>query len=381
MPFESFNLLKSLRRALALAAILSLSTSGYGLRACPPGNGLARESQAPALSKTEFEIIEGHFHDALGTYAEVALANELITRAGLSQPLFDPSVSKAKMGDAINRLPLFHESRANFKQEILHIEAAVRRGAVALLERAGVARMTRVRQTPREFAGARAGDLRLEFAGRGDMPVSVKTDKSKKVAVAEGQTPDIQAKWAERYFRVSPPELSRMVAEVGFSSMTELKSHYLNVSRLVAHVIITRLKLTRCEPENFSSARVGDMEAVKYLFRRLLHFKHGNDDSCVIIFDRSTGEVKWESLLEGVDIEKLTPERISFLPSRPSVARPSVGQPSVAQPSVARPIASEFGIKIDGKTVVTFQIKHKRGAARGTIRQYEFSDITTRLRI
>jgi DUF4097 and DUF4098 domain-containing protein YvlB len=107
------------------------------------------------------------------------------------------------------------------------------------------------------------------------------------------------------------------------------------------------------------------MEAAKYLFRQLLRFKHGDDRSRVIIFDRSTAEVKWESALEGIDIDRLTSDRISLLPSRPR----------------AHPIASEFGLRIDGRTVVSFQIKHRRGASRGTRRQFEFSDITTRLRI
>jgi hypothetical protein len=86
----------------------------------------------------------------------------------------------------------------------------------------------------------------------------------------------------------------------------------------------------------------------------------------VIIFDRSTGGVKWESLLDEVDIDRLILDRVSFLPSRPRGGHP---------------IASEFGVKIDGRTVVSFQIKHKRGSARSTIHHYEFSDITTRLRL
>ena len=102
----------------------------------------------------------------------------------------------------------------------------------------------------------------------------------------------------------------------------------------------------------------------KHLFRQLLRFKHGNDGSTVIIFDRENGAVQWESKLEGIDVEKLTAERISFRPSRPR------GGES---------IASEFGVKIDGQVVVTFQVKHKRGKARGSERQFEFSDITTRL--
>ena len=326
----------------------------------------AQSAQAPAVSKAEFDVIEGVFHDGLGTYAEVSLANELIALANLSQALFDAAPSKAKMLDAINRLPAAHPSRAIFQQEIANIEKSVKRGAVELLNVANRSKLTRVEHTPRGFMDAKAGDLRLEFNGRDWLPVSVKTDKSGKVAVAEGQTPDIESKWAERYFKVSSAELNQMIRELGFDSIAELKTHYLNVARLVAEVLIRKLNLADCQPTDFSKARVRDLSAAKYLFRQLRHFKRGNDDSRVIIFDRSTAEVKWESLLDYVDINNLTADRISFLPARPRAAHE---------------IASEFGIKIDGKTVVSFQIKHRRGRARGTVRQYEFSDITTRLRI
>lgn len=294
------------------------------------------------------------------------LANGLISLSHLSQPPFDVSRSKGKMLDATNRLPVSHPSRAIFQREIANIEAAAQRGAAELLKQCASGNLTRVRHTPREFSGARAGDLRLEFRGRPDLPVSVKTDKSGKVAVSEGQTPHIEDKWAGRYFQLQEGELNKMVLELGFSSMTELKSQYLHVARLVAHVLVRKLGLVDCQPTDFSRARVTDLAPLKYLLHQLILFKSGKDRSRVIIFDRATGDVKWESLLDKVDIDRLTADRVSFLPSRPRGGHP---------------IASEFGIKIDGRTVVSFQIKHRRGSARSTIHRYEFSDITTRLRI
>jgi hypothetical protein len=317
------------------------------------------------LSKTEFEIIEGRFHDGLGTYAELSLANALITQMRLTQRHFDTSSSREKMQRAISQLPDPHPSRAVFEREVSNIERAAQSGAAEILAKAE-GMLTSVRHVAGDFAGAKAGDLRLEFADHPPLPVSVKTDKSGKVAVAEGQTPDIGAKWAERYFRVSESELHELMDELGFPSMIEMKAHYLNVSRLVALVLIRKLELIDCQPTDFSRARVGNIEAVKYLFRQLLRYKQGHDESRVIIFDRSTGAVKWESVLDSVDIDALTSDRISFRPSRPRSARP---------------IGSEFGIKVDGKVVVTFQVKHKRGASRDTPRRNEFSDITTRLQI
>ena len=358
-----FGDLRTKASALGLATFLFLV---FGVRPSPQISFTAKAAQAPKLSTTDFDVIEGVFHDGLGTYAEVTLANELISLSHIKQPPFDVSHSKAKMLDAINRLPAWHPSRAIFQREIANIEAAVKRGAAELLKQAGSARLTRVLHTPREYAGARAGDLRLEFSGRADLPVSVKTDKSRKVAVAEGQTPHIDEKWAGRYFRVSADELNKMIADLGFSSMGELKSNYLNVAKLVADVLIRKLGLVNCHPTDFSRARVTDLGALKYLLHQLVLFKSGKDKSRVIIFDRKTGQVKWESLLDEADIDGLTVDRVSFLPSRPRGGHP---------------IASEFGVKIDGRTIVSFQIKHKRGSARDTIHRYEFSDITTRLRI
>lgn len=336
------------------------------IAACALAYAQASSSATKRSSEKDFEVIEGVFHDGLGTFAELRLANKLITLSRNGQPLFDLSRSEAKMRDAINRLPEAHPSRAVFEREQENIVAAADRGARMLLERAIPASLVRVHHTAKEFFGARAADLKLEFDDGAVWPVSVKTEKSNKVAVAEGQTPEIGAKWAERYFRVLPVELEAMTRELGFASMAELKSNYRNVAKLVAQVLMRRLGLIDCEPADFSRARVTDLDAAKFLFRQLLKFKHGNDGSAVIVFDRTTGEVKWESRLDAIDIDRLTTERISFRPSRPRAGQP---------------IASEFGIKVDGRVVVTFQIKHKRGRARGTARQFEFSDITTRLMI
>jgi len=358
--------LTSIASAQIATRLASNSTHNQSFAASNATIYASRLPQAAPLSKTEFEIIEGKFHDGLGSYAEITLANQIISLKGLAQPLFDPSRSRAKMLDAISSLPHSHPNRAVFQQEIGNIETAAKRGAVELLAKVGQGTLSRVRHAPREFANARAGDIVLEFTDRPRLPVSVKTDKSGKVAIAEGQTPDIGPKWAERYFNVSATELNAMINELGFASMSQLKSHYLNVARLVAQVLIRKLDLKQCQPTDFSKAQVNNIDAVKHLFRQLLHFKKGNDASRIIIFDRSTGQVKWESLLDAIDIETLTGDRISFLPARPRGGRA---------------ISSEFGIKVDGKTVVSFQIKYKRGRARGTPSQYEFSDITTRLRI
>jgi beta-lactamase class A len=315
------------------------------------------------LSKAQFDAIEGSFHDALGTYAELLLANQLIEQAKLTQPPFAIARTEAKLQAALARLPANDVRRTVLQREVEFIRQATVQGSQQLLAQSGRT-LAAVRHTAREFANAKAGDVRLEFTDGTVQPVSVKTDKSNKVAVAEGQTPDLFNKWLARYFNVSRAEYDGLIRELGFADEAELKTNYRNVARLVAEVLIRKLALADCAVNDFRRARVTNLAAAQHLFNQLRHYKHGNDDSRIIIFDRVDGEVKWDSRLDAIDVNALTAERISFLP-----ARPRNGQATVA----------EFGIKLDGQTVVTFQIKHRRGKAKGTARQYEFSDITTRL--
>jgi hypothetical protein len=122
-------------------------------------------------------------------------------------------------------------------------------------------------------------------------------------------------------------------------------------------------RLFHCSKTDLTRARCNDLDAAKYLLKQLLSYKKGSDGSNVVILDRARGEVAGEALLDLVDVDALSLDEISFRPSIPRGNR----------------IGSEFGVKVSGKAVVTFQVKHKRGAAHGTDRQYEFSDITTRL--
>ena len=253
----------------------------------------------------QFEIIEGRFHDGLGTYAELFLANTLITITGISQPSFDVSQSIRKMSEAIAALPDEHSSKEIFRKEIENIKKASQQGATEILRQIQKP-LKQVRHVARDYANAKAGDLILEFAEQMVLPLSVKTDKSGKVAVAEGQTPDIWAKWANRYFNVSGLEFNSILGEAGFSSIADLKVYYLNVAQVVAQILIQKLELTDCKPNDFSQAKIGNLSAAKYLFHQLLHYKTGSDSSRVMIFNRTTGVVKWESLLDSIDIDNLT---------------------------------------------------------------------------
>jgi hypothetical protein len=113
------------------------------------------------LSKIEFEIIEGVFHDGLGTFAELALAIKLIELAGLDRKQLALSDiegkirdAEAKMQKAISSLPNGDKRRAVFEREIANVSNAAERGARELLDRVKPATLIGVRHVAREFAGA-----------------------------------------------------------------------------------------------------------------------------------------------------------------------------------------------------------------------------------
>ena len=56
------------------------------------------------LSKIEFEIIEGIFHDGLGTFAELALAIKLIEFAGLDRKQLALSDIEGKIRNAESKM-------------------------------------------------------------------------------------------------------------------------------------------------------------------------------------------------------------------------------------------------------------------------------------
>lgn len=320
----------------------------------------------PDYTKTEFEIIEGQFHDGLGTYAEITLANEIIKTYEIDQQLIDYGNSIEKMNSAIERLSSKDTAREVFTAEIENIKKGSAECVTLLRSKFSIQNPTGVLHSAKDFSNAKAADLQIICDDTSRIILSVKTDKSGKVAIADGQTPFIFEKWAHRFFQMSRFEYDHLLVELGYDSENHLKTHYLNVAKFVATVLIAKPGIENYQIDDFSQARSTNIDAVKYLLNQLLFYKKGSDNCHVVVNDRKTGKVKWETLLDSIDIDRLTLSDVTFIPSRPRYGRL---------------IGSEFGIKIQGKTIVSFQVKHKRGKARETDRKSQFSDITTRLRI
>jgi hypothetical protein len=317
------------------------------------------------LDRSAYERVEGIFHDGLGTYFELLVANQLIDAYALPQPEFDLSVANEKISAAL--LALSQDTRqAVLAREAQMILAAASACVSRLRSILAGQTLLRVDHTAAQYVGGAAADLVLHTAEGEVVPVSLKTDKSSKSALADmGQTSNLY-KWFAELFSLSQTELEQRSMEATGLTLAEAKLDFQNIAHLVQAVLIESLGLEEARINDLGRARPSNEEATRHLFRRVKFFKGSHDRAIVLVADRRTGAVSGDALIDEVDPESLDIAAVGFTPSSPA--------PHYRY-------GSTIGVKYLGRTLFDFQIKHQRGPGLSPERRRTFRDITTRLRI
>ena len=103
--------------------------------------------------------------------------------------------------------------------------------AAASLEEALAGQVpTHVHHCAGQYAGGLAADLRLIVPGHEDVPVSLKTDKSGKVALADiGQTSDLY-KWFSVLFRLTAEEVDQQCSTATGLTLAEARLDFQNIA-------------------------------------------------------------------------------------------------------------------------------------------------------
>ena len=114
------------------------------------------------------------------------------------------------------------------------------------------------------------------------------------------------------------------------------------------------------EINNFKEAKITNRENLKYFLEQLKKFKNWKDNATVLLLDRLTWNIWFESILDNINTEKLDLEKLSFTPTKPRNYK----------------YATEPSMKYNCKTFIWFQTKHKRWKNPSN----KFWDITIRLR-
>jgi hypothetical protein len=322
----------------------------------PPGGSLVRTHPGAGLvTADEFERIEGSFHDALGTFAELRLINELLALAELPGG-HDEAPMRSRIADALARLAA-DPRRAMLEGEVRNIENAVREAAQALLVSRPAAQARDVSHTARAYAGGAASDVVLEWQDGETTRVSIKTDKSGRVALAGvGQTS--VENWAKALYGFEPTALDELARSRTGMSLEEAKSDYQDIAHLAQHVVIDALGVESVVINDWSAARATDPTGVLRLLSTVRRHLSGSDDAITLILDRQTGRASSATVMDALDIRALDPARLSFTPCRPKYR-----------------FGTTLGIKLDGKKLFDHQVKRQRGARPSQ----RFRDVTTRV--
>lgn len=313
--------------------------------------------------KVIYEKIEWIFHDGLWTYFELLLFDKINEFYSLWLDETNKEATIWKMEHWIELYNIFFENneyKVDFKQEIDNIEKWAFFSLEKIKEKIRDEKISNLTHSAQDYSNWNARDIYITLESWEDLNFSLKTDKSWKVAISDGQTPKIFEKVYNRYFDLSAEDYEVLKLE-HFQTTDEkvIFEDFQNVALLTQIVLLKQFDLEDAEVNNFKTARIKNVWVLEYFIEQLKIHKNWKDNASVLFVDRLSWEVGFESILD--NIFDINVEDFSFTPTTPRSYK----------------YATEPWIKYKWKTFISFQTKHKRGKNPSD----KFQDITIRLRV
>ena len=304
------------------------------------------------------------FHDGLWTYFELLVYETLVKYFNLPQDTLNKDLVFKKLNEAKQLYNLFfpnNDYKINFDLEIKNIEQGATKIIDYIKDLLSTNKVVKINHSAQDFRKWNARDVFIEFDDWKTLNLSLKVDKSGKVALFDWQTPDIFNKVYKRYFNLSEKEYKNLKQHL-FRTTDEAKifEDFQNVALLTQKIFIKQLWLKNAQINDFSNAAITNKENLKHLISQLKRYKKSDDNSVVVVVDRISWKLWWNTILDEIDENNLDLKDFSLTPTRPRSYK----------------YATEPWIKFKWKTFVSFQIKHKRWKQSGK----RFWDITIRLR-
>ena len=320
--------------------------------------------QNKEIKKAIYEKIEWIFHDWLWTYFELLVYDNLVDYFNLKQEKTEKELTLNKINEAkilYNKFFPSNEYKINFDLEVENIEQAAKQVINYIKDSLPTNTIIKITHSAQDFRKWNARDVFITFDDWKVLNLSLKVDKSWKVALFDGQTSDIFNKVYNRYFNLSKQDYENLKQELfGTTDESKIFKDFQNVALLNQEVLIKQLGLENVEINDFSKAVITNKENLKYLISQLKRYKKSDDNSIVVVVDRISGKLWWNTILDEIDENNLDLNNFSFTPTKPRSYK----------------YATEPWIKFKWKTFVSFQTKHKRWNQSSS----KFWDITIRLR-
>ena len=136
------------------------------------------------------------------------------------------------------------------------------------------------------------------------------------MAISDGQTPKIFEKVYNRYFNLNQIDYDIIKLEL-FKTTDEsiIKKDFQNIALLTQTILIKQFNMQNAEINNFKYSTINNLENFQYFISQLKKYKNGKDDASVLLVNRTTGEIGFESILDEIIDIKI--EDISFTPTIP----------------------------------------------------------------
>lgn len=312
--------------------------------------------------KAIYEKIEWIFHDGLWTYFELLLFDKINEFYSLWLEETNKQATIWKMEHWIELYHIFFEKneyKVDFKKEIYNIEKWALFSLEKIKEKIWDEKIKNLTHSSQDYSNWNARDIFITLESGEDLNFSLKTDKSWKVAISDWQTPKVFEKVYNRYFNLSSEDYESLKLEL-FKTNDEkiIFDDFQNVALLTQVILIRQFKLEKAEVNNFKDARITDLNTLEYLIENLKLHKNWKDKASVLLVNRLSWEVWFESILD--DIFDIELEDFSFNPHKPKNGYS---------------YWSTLWFKYKWKTFITFQIKHKRWKNPS----HKFGDITIRI--
>lgn len=314
--------------------------------------------------KAIYEKIEWIFHDGLWTYFELLVFDEIVDFYSINIEKSYKTIVFEKIEIAKNLYKKFfpnNQYNLNFDDELKNIKNWAKKSLEIIREIIGNEEVIDVKHSFADFRNGNARDIFVILKSGIEKNFSLKTDKSWKVALFDGQTRKIFEKVYNRYFNLSLREYEELKREL-FNTTNEFDifKDFQNIALLTQSVLIKQFSLKNVSINNFKNAIITNNNNFIFFIKQLKVFKNGEDNSFVLYVDRLTGSIGFESILDRIDEVNINLDDFSFTPCVPRWYK----------------YATEPWIKYKWKTFISFQTKHKRWKNPSL----EFWDITIRLR-
>lgn len=316
------------------------------------------------IRKIIYEKIEGIFHDWLWTYFELLIFDEINKAYNLWYEPKDKEKVEIKLKNAIllyNKFFPSNDYNVNYAKEIENIKKWAKNALKIISKFIWNEKIEDLYHSAQDFRKGNARDIFVKLESWKEINFSLKIDKSWKIALSDWQTPDIFEKVYKRYFNLDFDKYQTLKNNLFWTTdENKIFEDFQNIALLTQKILIEQFNLKNAEVNNFQYAKITNRKNLIYFLKALKFYKNSKDNSIVILVDRLTWSIQWETILDEIDLENIDLKYFSFTPCKARKYK----------------YCTEPWIKYKWKTFVSFQIKHKRWKNASN----KFWDITIRLR-